>query len=105
MAEQVVVGAQADDEVFVYIGGDQVVPDDVRCVRIDKSVKIIPSRAFELRRQLIYVEFHDGIEIIREAAFYGCTSLRGSIKLLGVTVIEEGAFFFLLWPDRSTIWC
>jgi len=55
-----------DGEIFVYMGGDQVVPDDVVRVRIDKSVKIITSQAFEHRRRLIYVEFHDGIEIIRE---------------------------------------
>ncbi|KAK1742621.1 leucine-rich repeat domain-containing protein, partial [Skeletonema marinoi] len=85
--------AQADDdEICVYTGGDQEVPDDVRRVRIDKSVKIIPQRAFELRRHLIYVEFHDGIEIIEMRAFVNCVRLRGSIKLLGVRVIEEGAF-------------
>ena len=67
-------------------------PDDVVRVRIDKSVKIIPTRAFQGRRHLICVEFHDGIEIIGEMAFNCCYSLRGSIKLLGVKVIEMGAF-------------
>eukprot|EP00984_Skeletonema_dohrnii_P001476 scaffold470_cov72-Skeletonema_dohrnii-CCMP3373.AAC.5 len=80
-----------DDEIFVYMGGDQEVPRDVRRVRIDKSVKIIPSRAFSGREHLINVEFHDGIEIIEFRAFYGCTSLN-SVKLLGVKVIEVGAF-------------
>ena len=42
-----------DDDIFVYMGGDQVVPEDVRRVRIDKSVKIIPSWAFEYREHLI----------------------------------------------------
>eukprot|EP00984_Skeletonema_dohrnii_P007070 scaffold2531_cov126-Skeletonema_dohrnii-CCMP3373.AAC.1 len=74
------------------MGGDQVVPDDVRRVRIDKSVKIIPSRAFYGRIQLIYVEFHDGIEIVEEDAFGFCTSLR-SVKLLGVKIIGYGAFY------------
>eukprot|EP00985_Skeletonema_marinoi_P025567 scaffold18912_cov80-Skeletonema_marinoi.AAC.1 len=91
MAEQVVVGAQADDEAFVYIGGDQVVPMDVVRVRIDKSVKIIPRDAFCNRQRLIYVEFHDGIEIVEKWAFTCCSSLR-SVKLLGVKIIESGAF-------------
>ena len=38
------------------------------------------------------VEIHDGVEIIEEAAFAGCSSLRG-IKLPGVRVIEKHAFF------------
>mmetsp|Transcript_30504 Transcript_30504/g.61215 ORF Transcript_30504/g.61215 Transcript_30504/m.61215 type:complete len:138 (+) Transcript_30504:101-514(+) len=67
------------------------VPRDVVRVRIDKSVKIIIERAFELLEHLIYVEFHEGIEIIREFAFYGCISLR-SVKLLGVKIIETRAF-------------
>ena len=80
-----------DDEIFVYIGGDQFVPRGVRRVRIDKSVKIIPRRAFDGRQHLIYVEYHEGVEIIREDAFCGCISLR-SVKLLGVKFIGNGAF-------------
>jgi len=93
MAEQAVVGAQADDgEIFVYTGGDQVVPMDVRRVRIDTSVKIIPRRAFYGREDLYHVEFHDGIERLEKWALNCCTSLRGSIRLLGVKFIGEGAF-------------
>eukprot|EP00985_Skeletonema_marinoi_P014477 scaffold7337_cov106-Skeletonema_marinoi.AAC.13 len=93
MEERGIIMAEAheDGEMFVYTGGDQVVPMDVVRVRIDKSVKIIPTRAFQGRRHLIDVEFHDGIEIIGELAFHCCYSLR-SVKLLGVKVIEEGAF-------------
>eukprot|EP00984_Skeletonema_dohrnii_P005425 scaffold1907_cov73-Skeletonema_dohrnii-CCMP3373.AAC.16 len=83
---------EADDEIFVYMGGDQEVPRDVVRVRIDKSVKIIPTRAFQGCRRLIDVDFHDGIEKIEAEAFHGCTSLRGAIKLLGVKIIEGGAF-------------
>eukprot|EP00984_Skeletonema_dohrnii_P001474 scaffold470_cov72-Skeletonema_dohrnii-CCMP3373.AAC.3 len=81
-----------DDEMFVYTGGDQVVPRNVRRIRIDKSVTIIPSRAFEFRRRLIDVDFHDGIETIEKRAFYCCYLLR-SIKLLGVKDIKYGAFY------------
>ena len=83
---------EEDDEIFVYMGGDQEVPYGIRRARIHKSVKIVPARAFENRQQLISVEFHDGIEIIGEEAFYWCDSLRGSIKLHGVKVIKARAF-------------
>ena len=81
-----------DDEIFVYMGGDQRVPERVRRARIHKSVKIISEGAFSYRRHLISVEFHDGIEIIEACAFYGCTLLRGPIKLLGIKIIKEWAF-------------
>ncbi len=81
-----------DDEIFVYTGGDQEVPRGVRRARIHKSIKIIPSRAFVNRENLVYVEFHDEIEIIEVSAFHGCTSLRGCIKLLGVKIIRKSAF-------------
>ena len=42
-----------EEMIFIYMGGDQFVPRDVRRVRIDKSVTIIPRRAFEFRRRLI----------------------------------------------------
>jgi len=90
MADQAVVGAQADHDIFVYMGGDQVVPWHVRRARIDKSVKIIPRGAFEFRRRLIDVEFHDGIEKIGELSLRR-SSLR-SAKLLGIKFIEAGAF-------------
>ena len=86
--------AHDDDEIFVYMGGDQEVPMDVRRVRIDKSVTIIPKKAFDNRQRLICVEFHDGIERIEKGAFNCCFLLRGSIKLLGVKVIDGEVFHF-----------
>ena len=84
---------EEDDEIFVYMGGAQRVPDRVRSARIHKSVKIIRAGAFYQRTNLISVEFHDGIEIIEVDAFDRCWYLRGSIKLLGVRIIKEGAFY------------
>ena len=84
---------EVDDEIFVYMGGHQEVPDEVRRARIHKSVKIIRRRAFHSRQQLMSVEFHDGVEIIEEDAFNWCTSLSGSIKLLGIRIIERKAFW------------
>ncbi len=80
-----------DDGVFVYMGGEQEVPRDVRHVRIHKSVKIIARAAFLFCERLVSIEMHDGVEIIETDAFSSCKSLRG-IKLTGVRVIEEGAF-------------
>lgn len=61
-----------------------------RRVRIHKSVKSIPARAFYYRVVLSYLEFHDEIEIIGVEAFAGCTLRR--VKLLGVKMIKEFAF-------------
>ena len=85
-------GRADDDDVFVYMGGNQQVPLGVRRARIHISVKIVLRGAFNNRRRLIYVEFHDGIEIIEAGAFYNCTSFRGRIKLLGVKIIKADAF-------------
>eukprot|EP00986_Skeletonema_menzelii_P002606 scaffold710_cov95-Skeletonema_menzelii.AAC.1 len=79
------------NNIFVYMGGDQEVPDGVTHAIIDPSVKIVPRWAFRERRQLVSVIFHDGVEIIEEEAFCWCVSLRG-IKLLGVREIGEAAF-------------
>ena len=78
--------------IFVYLGGEQVVPRDVTHVIIHRSVKIIPRGAFSGRTQLVSVETHDGLEKVEGRAFWGCISLRG-IKLPGVREIEyEEAF-------------
>jgi hypothetical protein len=76
--------------IFVYTG-QQVVPFGVTHVRIDKSVKIIPRRAFYERELLVSVETHDGIGKIEMSAFNGCNSLRG-INLLGVKEVGYVAF-------------
>eukprot|EP00986_Skeletonema_menzelii_P015470 scaffold11853_cov163-Skeletonema_menzelii.AAC.5 len=79
------------NNVFVYMGGDQQVPDWVTHAVIDPSVKIVPREAFYNRRQLVSVIFHDDVEIIEREAFCYCVSLRG-IKLLGVKEIRLRAF-------------
>jgi len=60
----------AADYTFVYMGGQQVVPEDVTHVVIDRSVNIIPEGAFAGREQLVSVKFHDGVEQIERWAFY-----------------------------------
>ncbi len=79
------------DDIFVYLGGEQEVPDEITHAIIDPSVNIIRIGAFRNRRQLMSVIFHDGVEIVEEWAFLDCVSLRG-IKLLGVREIRDEAF-------------
>ena len=86
----------ADDDgwvanVFVYMGGDQVVPRNVRFVRVHKSVKIIRPGAFRNCTILAWIEMHDGVEIIGRYSFTRCRSLR-QIELFGVRIIEDMAF-------------
>ena len=81
----------AANNTFVYLGGEQEVPDGVTHAVIDRSVKNVRRNAFRDRRRLVSVMFHDGVEIIEVEAFSGSESLR-SIKLLGVREIEEEAF-------------
>jgi hypothetical protein len=81
-----------DNDVFVYMGGNQEVPHNVRYVRVHKSVKIIPFRAFCDCKHLVSIEMHDGVEIIEKEAFNDCYNLR-EINLSGVRVIKRGAFW------------
>ena len=76
--------------VFVYMGGNQRVPQHVTHVRVHKSVKIITRDAFNNRRWLVSIEMHDGVEIIEDEAFQD-SDLRG-IKLTGVRIIGYEAF-------------
>jgi hypothetical protein len=75
--------------IFIYTGGE--VPEEVTHVLIDKSVKVIPARAFFGRRRLETVECHDGVEKIGRNSFTHCHSLRW-IKIPGVIDIEILAF-------------
>ncbi|KAK1737881.1 hypothetical protein QTG54_011175 [Skeletonema marinoi] len=85
------LAAGSDVDIFVYLGGEQEVPHDIKHVIIDESVKIIPPRAFWNRTKLISVKFHNGIEKIEGGAFNRCWSLRRA-TLLGVREIGKCAF-------------
>ncbi len=80
------------DNVFVYLGGEQEVPDGVTHAIIDPSVKNVRRRAFYNRQRLVSVIFHDGVEIIEQSAFNGCCMDLRFIKLLGVREIGHNAF-------------
>jgi hypothetical protein len=81
------------DDIFVYTGGDQEVPRDVKWVRIAENIDTIPARAFYLCYQLIEVEGHNKIKKIERSAFGRCRSLRRVTNMTGLTEIEEYAFY------------
>lgn len=91
--QQVQEAGTGGSDVFVYKGGEQAVPDDIRSVRIHKSITVIPAYAFACRQKLTYVEFHEGVERIGSKAFMSCISLRSPRKLPGDTIIDFGAFW------------
>ena len=84
--------ADGGDNIFIYMGGEHEVPHDVRRVIIDRSVKIIPKKAFYRRQQLVSVKMHEDVEIIGRWAFSRCTSLR-QLKLPGVKEVRYMAFY------------
>jgi hypothetical protein len=85
-------GVGGDDEIFVYTGGDQEVPLDVRRLRIAENVDTIPAGVFYRCRQLIKVEGHNKLKKIEHRAFKNCRCLRRVTKMTGVIEIEAFAF-------------
>ena len=90
------VAVMADNavDVFVYtgVGEGAVVPNDVVRVKIDPSVRVIPSRAFLQKPKLQEVEFNDGLREIGERSFFICTALREVHVSDGVERIGNIAF-------------
>ncbi len=85
-------GVGGDDNFFVYTGGEQEVPRDVKRVRIAENIDTIPAWTFYECLQLIEVEGHDKLKKIEFKAFYWCDSLRRLTKMTGVIEIEQHAF-------------
>ena len=78
--------------VYIYNGADYV-PRDVKRVRVDSSVTIIPARAFYNRRRVLEeVELHEGLVSIEAEAFYHCTSLKNINLPSTLEVIGKEAF-------------
>eukprot|EP00984_Skeletonema_dohrnii_P023041 scaffold12161_cov81-Skeletonema_dohrnii-CCMP3373.AAC.2 len=71
--------------------GREAVPDYVTRVRIDKSLTVIPARAFRGHQNIRVVECHDRNKTVDEEAFLGCRSLWRVI-MPGVEVVEKYAF-------------
>ncbi len=83
----------SDDEPFLYTGQWlEDIPQDVRHVKVDPSIKVIGPQAFDCCRQLVNVELCEGLEYIDWMAFVNCTSLVSIIIPSTVKVIGERAF-------------
>ena len=86
-------GVGGGDDIFVYTGGEQRVPRDVKRVRIAENVDTIAADTFANCRQLIEVEGHDRLRKIELRAFYCCYSLRRATKMQGLIEIDDYAFY------------
>jgi hypothetical protein len=82
----------ADDDIFVYVGGEQRVPRDVKRVQIAENVDTILAQTFQHCEQLREVEGHNRLKRIERLAFYRCRRLRSVTKMTGLIEIEESAF-------------
>eukprot|EP00984_Skeletonema_dohrnii_P003824 scaffold1316_cov72-Skeletonema_dohrnii-CCMP3373.AAC.3 len=79
-------------EEFIYMGEpNPVVPPGATRVIVDKSVNIIPERAFQGNGSIVELFCHDGVEKVETRAFNRCSSLRRVI-MPGVEVVEGHAF-------------
>src|SRR6056300_1212823 len=82
-----------DEDIFVYMGGEQEVPRDVKQVHIAENVDTVPEGAFMNCEQLIEVEGHNKLKKVEVEAFYGCLRLQRITKMGGVKEIEHRAFY------------
>ena len=83
--------APANPTVFLYTSG-ATVPRDVTNVKIDPSVVDIPSYAFSHWKELVEVEFCEGLQTIGQSAFKCCRSLKSIHVPFTVKVISLEAF-------------
>ncbi len=87
-------GDVAGDDIFVYMGGQQEVPRDVKRAKIiDESIDTIPSYAFLSCQQLIEVVGHNKLKKIERQAFDSCPSLTRLTNMNGVIEIKQHAFY------------
>eukprot|EP00985_Skeletonema_marinoi_P031748 scaffold37787_cov153-Skeletonema_marinoi.AAC.10 len=81
----------AADGYYIYYGrDDEEIPPEVTRVRIDKSLAVIPTRAFYENPNIEEVDC-DNVETIEEWAFHYCPSLR-LVIMRGVKVVGWRAF-------------
>jgi hypothetical protein len=85
-------GVGGGDDIFVYTGGEQEVPRDVKRVRIAENIDTIPEGTFYECRQLLEVEGHNKIRKIEKFAFYRCRRLKWVKNMTGLIEIDEWAF-------------
>jgi hypothetical protein len=83
-----------DDDIFVYTGGEQRVPWNVKRVRIAEDVDTIPASTFQHCTQLIEVSGHNKIKKIVSWTFNNCPRLSRVSNMTGLIEIERFAFSY-----------
>ena len=81
-----------EEDIFVYMGGDMIVPRDVVRCRVHPSVTVITAMAFFNCMKLEEIELCEGILEIEEYAFGACMRLKRVNIPSTVTVIHDQAF-------------
>ena len=103
MADEEELISANNDEVFVYMGGDMVVPMDVVRAQVHPSVTVIPARAFFCHNKLEEIELCEGLTEIGNNAFqqsiYQCSSLKH--VNIPSTVKTIGGFAFCFAPLQT----
>ena len=82
--------AANNDEVFVYMGGNMFVPQEVVRARVHSSVTVLSS--FRDCDELEEVELNLGLQEIGGCAFWGCHKLKHIAIPTTVNSIGRSAF-------------
>ena len=78
--DQLLNGVDGGDDIFVYTGGEQRLPRDVKRVRIAENVDTILAMAFYQCKQLIEVEGHNRLKKIDQWGIQWLHSFEESDK-------------------------
>lgn len=81
------------EDGILYIGNHLIEANkEVENITIKKSTKSIAEWAFGNNDKLSYIEVPEGISIINEATFYGCSNLKAIVLYDSITKISDFAF-------------
>ncbi|EJK49039.1 hypothetical protein THAOC_32122, partial [Thalassiosira oceanica] len=94
MGDQLQQAASQPEVFLLYEGGEvaQELRRSLTHVRVGPQVKEIPNGAFRGSDTLIDLQLNEGLQVIGERAFHGCTSLR-SVTLPSTVTKLGGAVF------------
>ena len=81
-------------ETFVCEDGEADVPQDATAIRFQSSVSNLANKLCCQRGSLTSVNFEEGLQVIGEEAFFGCSALKelsmpSTMYSLGVGVFAE----------------
>ena len=83
----------AEQVHFIYTGGSgDIIPREATHVTIDDSITVIPANLFSGHPNIIELICHEGVESIRDKAFFKCRRLK-RVVMLGVRNVGKYAFY------------